>query len=911
MHLYNIFESSSFEPETIEYKGWRYVPELLVGDDVTKKVHHVFDPSGTELLSPENPFDNADSKLYGPYGAWATEQDFQKFVDSKHTEPAAQIDKPEPEVDEEFANEPGHFDVELKPVRAKKSQAFDETKPVEAYGFIEEDGERKYWSREFPNYAALHLWSRRNRADVAGISNKSDTGVPAANEYVIYVDGQKKFTCATEKEAEQKLLRVKHKYPDKEFEIRQRSMVLTSALREAARVGNTYSDDVPGRTGVGISSNGGVSEAKKKTSADKSNTQTKQELCPSCSSADVKTYSSGEKECNQCHKTWAVKDVSENCDDFHCKLRQKVKQRAASDQADMAIAQAKDPSKWLWKPGDQVYSKKTGKTYSIIGRTLDRKHGAMYLYQHGEEGSDDYEQGRFIADKAHNSLVKINDQAVAEAKPVAQTIDYAVWSKKSPDDQRFLKQLHPKLKIKNVPPPPRPEKPKKVKPDLWKIALKAENVWGNIFPDGDPVDYMYPYLKSLGIPVEKQFDVLNKAIKLHVDKKGYYHWLEASWDNVAKDRQMPDIVRLDNNPWRTEESVAEGNRVKTASGDYTNPHTGVTYSKPTGQDGHDSYMTPEYLIKKYRERLSQIESGPHQYPKEVARLKAKIAKLSKQGVVEGRDATDAEHKKAMDTLFKRPDVVAMSRSLKRRDQDAEYDAKQKQEFQKRLSKKKGVAEGSKKRKDPVEKVGAYWYNWAHGTGPWPSESDARTKSKPHKPEDTHAPDDPAGVRSEGVMENAEELDAGDDVVITGRNNVYQGKTGYIVDFGQDKRFVIVQLYNHGRHSFHSSDVSRNEYADSEEEHDEWNNLKEAGETRHVLYLNGKAVSHYATPNEARQQAALVLKKFPNTQVDIRSAQTGLAEERVRLDARCWRGKKIGNPKTKLKGGVRVNNCVPK
>ena len=60
MHLYNIFESSSFEPETIEYKGWRYVPELLVGDDVTKKVHHVFDPSGTELLSPENPFDSVD-----------------------------------------------------------------------------------------------------------------------------------------------------------------------------------------------------------------------------------------------------------------------------------------------------------------------------------------------------------------------------------------------------------------------------------------------------------------------------------------------------------------------------------------------------------------------------------------------------------------------------------------------------------------------------------------------------------------------------------------------------------------------------------------------------------------------------------------------------------------------------------
>lgn len=34
------------------------------------------------------------------------------------------------------------------------------------------------------------------------------------------------------------------------------------------------------------------------------------------------------------------------------------------------------------------------------------------------------------------------------------------------------------------------------------------------------------------------------------------------------------------------------------------------------------------------------------------------------------------------------------------------------------------------------------------------------------------------------------------------------------------------------------------------------------------------------------------------------------EEKVRLDPKCWSGKKIGNPKTKMKGGVRVNNCVP-
>ena len=37
---------------------------------------------------------------------------------------------------------------------------------------------------------------------------------------------------------------------------------------------------------------------------------------------------------------------------------------------------------------------------------------------------------------------------------------------------------------------------------------------------------------------------------------------------------------------------------------------------------------------------------------------------------------------------------------------------------------------------------------------------------------------------------------------------------------------------------------------------------------------------------------------------------GLDEEKTRLDPKCWTGKKIGTPKTKMKGGVRVNNCVP-
>jgi hypothetical protein len=76
--------------------------------------------------------------------------------------------------------------------------------------------------------------------------------------------------------------------------------------------------------------------------------------------------------------------------------------------------------------------------------------------------------------------------------------------------------------------------------------------------------------------------------------------------------------------------------MKTASGMYRDQHTGVAYRGKTGQDGNDSYMTPDYLIQKYQERLAQIASGPYKRPKEVAQLKSRIAKLQgKQGVAEG------------------------------------------------------------------------------------------------------------------------------------------------------------------------------------------------------------------------------------------------------------------------------------
>jgi hypothetical protein len=64
--------------------------------------------------------------------------------------------------------------------------------------------------------------------------------------------------------------------------------------------------------------------------------------------------------------------------------------------------------------------------------------------------------------------------------------------------------------------------------------------------------------------------------------------------------------------------------------------------------------------------------------------------------------------------------------------------------------------------------------------------------------------------------DSESLSIGDDVIITGAVTE-KGKTGVVTELGRDGRFVVVNLYNGGQHSFHSSDVSFNEYADSDAE----------------------------------------------------------------------------------------------
>lgn len=90
--------------------------------------------------------------------------------------------------------------------------------------------------------------------------------------------------------------------------------------------------------------------------------------------------------------------------------------------------------------------------------------------------------------------------------------------------------------------------------------------------------------------------------------------------------------------------------------------------------------------------------------------------------------------------------------------------------------------------------------------------------------------DTFGKRKEEMTEDASSLNIGDPVIISGDVR-FNGTTGEITEFTRDKHFVIVNLYNHGPHSFHSSDVSYNDYADSDEEEAR---MYDAGEFRNEI-----------------------------------------------------------------------------
>jgi hypothetical protein len=70
-----------------------------------------------------------------------------------------------------------------------------------------------------------------------------------------------------------------------------------------------------------------------------------------------------------------------------------------------------------------------------------------------------------------------------------------------------------------------------------------------------------------------------------------------------------------------------------------------------------------------------------------------------------------------------------------------------------------------------------------------------------------------------ALDEGQGLHQGDPIVVTGSNE-FEGKTGEIHELSPSRKFVIVNLYNHGKHSMHLSDVEYNQYADKQDE-DDW------------------------------------------------------------------------------------------
>lgn len=82
-------------------------------------------------------------------------------------------------------------------------------------------------------------------------------------------------------------------------------------------------------------------------------------------------------------------------------------------------------------------------------------------------------------------------------------------------------------------------------------------------------------------------------------------------------------------------------------------------------------------------------------------------------------------------------------------------------------------------------------------------------------------------------------------------------------------------------------------------------LIDESESVFVIYIDGKPSTKYTNAVEAKKDADRLRVRFPNKKFELKSE---MHETKQRLDPKCWKGKhKEG---TKIKGGVRVNNCVP-
>jgi hypothetical protein len=82
--------------------------------------------------------------------------------------------------------------------------------------------------------------------------------------------------------------------------------------------------------------------------------------------------------------------------------------------------------------------------------------------------------------------------------------------------------------------------PKLTLDDVWR---KVENVVSQIYPDGDPNDYMAPWLEKHGIRDFKIGEILDRAAKKNGYKDMYDYWNSMGEQGVAEGQEDLDALK--------------------------------------------------------------------------------------------------------------------------------------------------------------------------------------------------------------------------------------------------------------------------------------------------------------------------------------------------------------------------------
>ena len=154
---------------------------------------------------------------------------------------------------------------------------------------------------------------------------------------------------------------------------------------------------------------------------------------------------------------------------------------------------------------------------------LKKDYNTAVHWSQNERSPQKREAARRKAETIKAHLEKQYTQGVAEGRfvrgphPVTgQIVDYDRQG--NPKEPKVIAPKEPKVRG------PRRDSNGLTRDDYQKVWRKIEEVVGNIFPDGDPIDWLAPWLKKSGIEDFHIGEVLDKASKLNGYKDIYAYY---------------------------------------------------------------------------------------------------------------------------------------------------------------------------------------------------------------------------------------------------------------------------------------------------------------------------------------------------------------------------------------------------